>query len=448
MHEWIDNHRTEIIQTLSTLISIPSVMGEPSDKAPFGKEVASALAYALNVAESLGLRTSNMDGYIGFAEAGGGKELLGVLCHIDVVPAGAGWKHEPFGAMLDDGKIFGRGAMDDKGPLAAAMFALAAVNASALNFKRRARLLVGCNEEGGWGCIDYYKAHGEHPALAFSPDAEYPLVNSEKGLLHAVYEKKFASKLRINAGTRSNVVPGTAEAFVPVAAGGIDVKKCVLPCRVTEADGGCIVTVTGLAAHASTPEKGKNAIQAMLGLLGSLGLYGEDGATVSALNSMLGNDMHGERLGMDYEDASGRFTLNPAVLEWDGTGICRFEFDLRCPNTKTCDANLDTLSAAFEKHGFSLLVSHCQEAHHVDENSELVLKLLDVYAKNTGEAFPRPRSIGGGTYARAFKNAVAFGCERDGTDNRIHMPDEFISVDDLMLDTHMMADAIARLACE
>lgn len=445
--EWIQSHENEIIFTLCELIRIKSVQDGPEQGAPFGVNVKRALTFMLKTAESYGLATRDMDGYIGYADAGYGDKTLGIMCHLDVVPEGAGWEHAAFSAEIENGLIFGRGAMDDKGPAVCALFALAAVVACGVPFRRRVRLLFGCNEEGGWDCINHYASLERMPDLAFSPDCSYPLVHSEKGILCASYKKPFASKLRISAGTRPNVVPGLATAFVPLAPDRINAEDCPLPCEVIAEKGGSTITVTGLAAHASKPEDGKNAILALFKLLSALPLDGEDASTVGALCAALSMDMHGEGMGLDYEDASGRLTVNPAVLAWNESGIERFDFDLRCPMTKSCGEVRERLNAALAGTGLTLFENHIQAAHYVDPDSELVKTLLGVYAARTGEYLP-PIATGGGTYARAIKNAVAFGCERPGVDNRIHMPDEFISIDDLMFNTRMLCDAIIALSCD
>ncbi len=447
MHTWIDSKKNEIIETAKSLISFKSVEDTAKENAPFGEENKKALDFALKTASELGIENiSNLDGYAGYAETGSGEEMLAILCHLDVVPAGEGWETNPFEGVVRNGKLLGRGATDDKGPAVCALYALKAVKQADKKFKRRVRIIFGCNEESGWGCMKHYKECAEIPTMAFSPDADYPVVNSEKGILHASFNKKFSSNIEIKAGIRANVVPGKAVAKVPVSREDVLMTKCPLPFEVEETENGSTITVFGEEAHASQPENGKNAICAMLTLLNSLNLGGEDGETVEMLVSSLKNDMHGESMGLDYKDKSGRLTVNPAILEWNSNGIEKLTFDLRCPHTKSCEENLDSLKNALV--GFGLTDSSKQDALFVDENSELVSKLLEVYKKNTGDANAKPKSIGGGTYARAFKNAVAFGCEKEGVDNRIHMANEFMYIDDLLFNTHMIADAIVALACE
>lgn len=447
MLRFIDSKKNEIIDTLKKLISFKSVEDKAEKNAPFGEENRKALEYVLKKASELGIeRTENLGGYAGFAETGSGEEMLAILCHLDVVPGGEGWETDPFDAVVKDGKLLGRGATDDKGPAVCALYALSAVKQANKKFKRRVRIIFGCNEESGWGCMKHYKECAEIPTMAFSPDADYPVVNSEKGILHASFKKEFSSSIEIKAGTRANVVPGKAVAKVPFKREELNGLICDLPFEIKEAEQGSEITVFGEEAHASQPENGKNAICEMLKLLKLLNLDGKDGETIEYLESRLKNDMHGESMGLDYSDKSGRLTVNPAILEWNSTGIENLTFDLRCPHTKSCEENLDALKEALAD--FELTDSSKQDALFVDENSELVSKLLDVYKKNTCETEVKPKSIGGGTYARAFKNAVAFGCEREGIDNRIHMANEFMYVDDLMFNTRMIADAIVALACE
>ena len=443
----IERDREKLIASLQESIRIPSTEGEPAVGAPFGMNVSDALHHALSTAAGLGLKTVNMDGYVGCVEHGEGEEMLGVICHLDVVPEGTGWKHPPYGAVIEDGVMYGRGVLDDKGPAFAAIYALAAIKEAGIPLKRRIRVILGTNEETGWGCMNYYKEHGEAPTLGFTPDGEYPVVNSEKGILHTTFAKHFPSRLRIKAGTRPNVVPGRTEMFVPVSAERIRgaLESCGLDdftFEIEDAEGGANVTVIGLDAHASMPEDGKNSLQAAFVLLDRLGLDGEDGAVAARMHEALGMGLHGESMGLDVTDASGRLTLNPGVLDWDENGINAFMIDVRHPISLSAD---DVKAAQEKALGMETAHVHQQDGLYVPPTSELVSKLLDVYAARSGKRLA-PLAIGGGTYARAFKNVVAFGCEIPGHPSPVHMPNERISIEDLMFDAHMIADAMLALA--
>ncbi|MBR0135355.1 MAG: Sapep family Mn(2+)-dependent dipeptidase [Clostridia bacterium] len=443
----IERDRDKLIGSLQENIRIPSTEAPAAPGAPFGQAVSDALAHALKTAESLGLRAENHEGYVGCIEYGEGEEMLGVICHLDVVPEGTGWKHPPYGAVIEDGILYGRGTLDDKGPAFASIYALAAIKEAGIPLRRRIRIILGTNEETGWGCMDYYRAHLEAPTLAFTPDGNYPAVNSEKGILHTTFEKRFPSNIRIKAGTRPNVVPGRTEVFVPVCPEKVQaaIDKAGLDefgFELNEKDGGSELTVIGLDSHASIPEEGKNSLQAAFAVLDLLGLEGEDGEMVSVMHNALGMGLHGESMGLDIEDASGRLTLNPGVIDWNENGIVDFKIDVRHPTSLDKEEVKAKQEAALT---MKVTHEHAQDGLYVPADSELVSKLMAVYEARTGEHL-EPLRIGGGTYARAFKNAVAFGCEIPGHPAPIHMPNEFISIEDLMFNAHMIADAMLALA--
>ncbi|MDO4568310.1 MAG: Sapep family Mn(2+)-dependent dipeptidase [Clostridia bacterium] len=447
--EWIDAHKDELINTLCESLRIPSVKGEAEEGAPFGREVTRAIEHALEAGRRYGLKTRNMEGYIGLIDHGDGEETLGVMCHMDVVPEGEGWTFPPYGGVVHGGEIHGRGALDDKGPAICALYALAAIKECGLPMKRRVRIMLGGDEESGWGCMKYYGEHERFPELAFSPDAEYPLVNSEKGIAQCTLGRKYASRLRIEAGSRPNVVceSATVKLELPVEevrSSAERVEEAGFAVEVCEVDGLTVATVKGIAAHASMPEQGRNAIQGLLMLLAALPLADEDMRCISALHEAFRLDMHGESAGIDCADQSGRLTVNPGVLNWDESGFA-LVVDMRVPTTFALRDAVDGLNAAIGV--TALMQEHFQEGHFVPRDSELVTKLLEVYERRTGER-AEPLAIGGGTYARAVENAVAFGCERPGVPALIHMPNESIRIEDVMFNAHMLADAMIALACE
>ena len=175
--------------------------------------------------EALGFPTKTFDGYIGHADLGEGsdEDALAILAHVDVVPVGSGWKKEPFGAQIEDGKIFGRGTSDDKGPAVAALYAMAAVKQAGIPLKRKVRLILGCDEESGWEDIDHYNKVATMPRMGFSPDAAYPVINIEKGgyglELRAAPSHEGLRILSFDVGERPNVVPGLATGDGSKAAG-------------------------------------------------------------------------------------------------------------------------------------------------------------------------------------------------------------------------------------
>ena len=210
----IENNKNEIIENLSNLIKIPSVSMETNNpESPFGKDCKDALDYILNLGNSMGFRTKNIDGYCGYIEFGEGQELIGIIGHLDVVPAqeSDGWTTPPFSPSIRDGKLFGRGSIDDKGPVIAALYAMKAIK-DCMNIQKRVRLIIGLNEEKDWKCINYYKEHEEWPIVGFSPDANFPAIFAEKGIMSISLENPFSIKdfeiLEINCNNNAiNVVP-------------------------------------------------------------------------------------------------------------------------------------------------------------------------------------------------------------------------------------------------
>ena len=447
---WIDAHKGDIVAAVQKSVSFRSV-GVDNDEpgAPFGVPCRDVLSYALTLCDGFGFVTRNLDGYAGCADFGEGAETLGILSHLDVVPAGDGWQHDPFGGEIVEGHIIGRGTQDDKGPAMAAIYALAAVKAAGLGFRRKVRLIFGCDEERGMRCLEYYNAHEKMPDMAFSPDAMYPLVNSEKNIFHACYKAKFSSALRFTAGTVVNAVPGKAVATIPFPRETAlsAAAQCPTDGFVYEAEScesGCRVTVTGRAAHASTPAAGRNALQAMLFLLNRLPLAQEDKRAVAGLVGAFGMECHGETVGLDLSDESGRLTLNLGLIEWNEQGFS-ITLDIRAPISVGRELLQGKLDAAFASFGAVRADSTFSEGYYVPEDNELVRTLLGIYAARTGEHTP-PHRIGGGTYARHLKMAVAFGPERPNRENLVHMANESLPIDDLIEDTKMYADAIVALA--
>ena len=446
--QWLQEHREELIASLQTLVRFPSTKGEPAPGAPFGPAIKDCLTAAMELAEQLGLTAKDLDGYVGYAEAGEGEEELGVLAHLDVVAPGNGWRFPPYEGFVEDGCIYGRGVMDDKGPAVAALFALAAVKHSGAKFRRRVRVLLGCDEESGWGCMDHYAKVEKLPDLAFSPDADYPLVNSEKGILQVHFAGQFPSQLQVKAGIKSNVVPDLAQAELPLSPEEVAPKLHHLPVTCEPTPAGCRLGIKGRSAHAAHPDQGDNALQAMLELLARLPLPQGDAEVAKLLHQVFARDIHGESLGIDVTDASGQTTCNVAMLDWEHTGIRDLCLDLRLPLGLDPQDIAQKIAKALAPAGLTLTDTRIQPGHFVPADSELVQALLRVYGDRTGQKDPKPLAIGGGTYARCIPNAVAFGCERPGLDNRIHQPNEFIPLDNLLDDACMMADAILALACQ
>lgn len=413
----------EVIENLRGLIRINSTTGqagERTDEAPLGVNINEAINFVLDLADDFDFRTKRLDGYSGWAEIGpeDAEEMIGILAHVDVVPVGDDWDYEPFDLTIDDGKMFGRGTNDDKGPAIASLYAMKAVNDSDYPLSRRIRLIIGGDEENGdWTDLERYKETEEIPTFAFSPDAMYPVIFAEKGILHTKINSDDlgSDKLVIESGTVPNIVPDKAQANYE----GKEYK--------TE----------GIAAHAMEPEKGENALLKLGKVLKDEGIEHPyldllEIANNEGLNIVLSDDV------------SGDLTYNPSIahLGEDGSYLIS---DIRYPVTLEADDIVNRIKESVEPLGYSVEVLSQVDPLYVEKDSELVTKLLDVYNEAT-DSNEGPIAIGGGTYARAFDNAVAFGILFPGEPDMCHKRNEYWKVEDLEANMSIIADAIAELA--
>ncbi len=437
----IDQNFETQLDSLGKLISFPSVsQGTPEEGMPLGRHIHGALTYALDLAREMGFSARSLDGYCGVIDCGEGDETLMIMAHLDVVPAGNGWTSDPFVLTRKDGRLIGRGVLDDKGPAVSALYALNAVKQAGIPLKRKVRIFLGCDEERGWSCVDRYKKTEPDPTLAFTPDGHYPVINSEKNIGQTTYTKKLSgSKVRISCGTAPNVIPGEASASLPFMPVPVAAKQGM---QVSGEQGE--LRAVGRAGHASTPHDAQNALLALLDALKDQPLEWDDLAVAEFLASLLGFDQHGEGFGLDVTDESGRLTLSPNMLEWNENEVS-ITLDCRYPFSVTTERLLATEDEIFARLGFTRTWQKISKGHFIDPDCELVKTLLDIYSDATGKK-AEPLSIGGGTYARSFDNAVAFGVEPEDEPAQAHMPDESCTVESVRFDTRLIAEAIKRLA--
>ena len=441
-----------LLACLQENLRIPSVEGPAEENAPYGIEVRRSLEHVLAAAEKLGFRTCNVDNHIGWCEYGEGEEMVAVLGHLDVVPTGDGWTFDPWGGEIRDDKIFGRGTMDDKGPSIAALYALAALRDSGLPIRRRIRLIFGCNEETGAQDVKYYLNHGgEIPVMGFTPDAEYPIINGEKGIINAVCSRSFTQSgplklLSFHGGTASNVVPAYAKAELACdqALAASIAKTNIEKVTFTLTETGILAEATGENAHGSTPWKGENAVGRLVMALSTLPFEGELAEILHFLSEKLGMDTIGKASGIHlWDEISGDLSLNWGVMTADEAGMS-LTINYRYPVTFDYADCAPAFQRLFEAHGFAVKQSH-KEKLYIPADSELVKILLKVYKDHTG-IDGKPTCIGGGTYAKCLPNILAFGPIFPGDEVREHKPDEFMEIPKLMKNAQIIASAMYELA--
>ena len=452
VNQIIDENRTELVETLRRWIAVPSIKNEATEGKPFGEEVARALAVALADAAAMGFETRNIDNFAGDVRMGPlGVDPLGILVHLDIVPVGDGWTVDPFEGLVEGDHILGRGTSDDKGPAVAALYAMYAVKQAGLALKREVRLILGCDEESGMEDMAYYKEHCDMPHSGFSPDASYPVINTEKGLLVMELRAKPATDglkvISMAVGERHNVIPGSATALVE---GDADLcerinrlaKEMTLSVVATPSQGGLLLSATGINGHAAYPESARNAIGELLLMLRALGVTGP----LKTLADTIGLEYDGFSLDVGCTDkTSGALTCNLGVIRYDENGLYAV-LDFRFPLLASGERIVQTVQAALGP-DIQATATALKQPHHVAPNSPLVTALLNAYHEETG----RPRecvATGGGTYARCLGEGVAFGASFPEDEDVAHQANEYMSLDALMQNVRIMARAIAMLAGE
>ncbi len=449
IHDYIYSHEGELKKLLSELVAIPSVMGKPAPNAPFGEEPKNALLHMEKVCREMGFSVTNYENAVLCADysPNGAPIELGILAHLDVVPAeGAGWTTNPFELAEKDGILYGRGVIDDKGPAAAALYALLCVKELAIPLKTGVRLIFGTNEENGSEDLEIYKKHDKFPKNVFTPDGSFPVINIEKGMIRGRFSADFSDGniVSIDGGKVINAVPDGASANLQVSREAlleeISRDESGVKFTVVQENDNFLVTATGKAAHASTPEGGKNALTAL----------------VSLINRLTGNDIlrgveklfpfgetDGSSLGLKCSDDSGALTCvfsKFALSQGSAVG----QFDIRFPTCTTLSEVKEKCQKAFSDYGFSFETTLEDEPHVVPENSDFVQKLLSVYEKIEGER-GRCVAIGGGTYVHNIEGGVAFGAERGDTDYHMHGDNEFVTAEELLKDAVLFAEVIAEV---
>jgi len=454
----LNSHKDELLSSIKEVIKIPSVRGKAERNAPFGKEVNRALDYTLELAKELGFETHRVDGYAGHIQFGNKGKLFGVLGHLDVVPAGEGWTVDPFDGTIKDGYIFGRGVIDDKGPTIASMYALKAVKELGLNPKNKIRIILGTNEESGWGGITEYFKQEEKPQMAVTPDAAFPMIYAEKGIINYEISREFKNgkngvMLReLSGGNASNMVPSHARVILQGVNNETEKALSSFKPRnktkiTLERKGSEIcIDVEGDSAHGSTPDRGENAIAPLLDMLSKIDLFNKELEDfIKKLSERIGYETDGKSLGIAGSDEmSGALTVNLGTIEIKKS-LIKAVINIRYPVFFNEPRIQSQLKEALK--GLDVVGGHHLEPHYVSPDSELVKILSEVYEKTTGNK-AELLTTGGGTYARAVKNAVAFGALFPGREETEHKPDERILIDDLMLLAKIYANLFYRILTE
>jgi len=429
---------------LAELVRIPSVCDEGAGGFPFGPAVDQALRQALQIAGDLGFRTHYGDGgYYGYAEIGAGEKLVGILGHLDVVPAGKleDWDHGPFEPVERDGMLYGRGAQDDKGPMLAALFAVKALMDAGVSFGKRVRFIFGTDEETLWRCINRYREREELPGMGFSPDARFPVTYAEKGLLQLHLTGPNASGLRLAGGSAFNAVPDTMRydgEGQDALAGKLDELGFAYTCTADA------VEVHGKAAHAMVPEEGVNAIARLCIALDAVGVQSN---AVRFVAQEIGEDPNATRVfGACADEPSGKLKFNVGMIDLGEAE--QLSIDCRIPVTVAKNEVEAKLSAAATRHGLAYREFDWLAPLYLPLDHFIVETLMRVYRQVSGDTVSQPVSSGGATYARAMPNCVAFGAILPDEMLTEHQPNERAMLANLYKAMEIYAHAICGLAAQ
>lgn len=461
--------KDELIKNLQELIKIPSVHEESQNpNVPFGINTVKALNYILDLGQRLGFRVKNIDGYCGYIEFGSGDELIGIIGHLDVVPEGENWTYPPFEAKIVDNKIYGRGSIDDKGPVMASLYAMKAVmdycTKNSISINKRVRLILGLNEERDWKCIDYYKAHEEIPSIGFSPDADFPCIYAEKGLISPFLIMDYSNFLdkdivlknidcnnnplnvvpkycSCNIATKNNITTSNINMVVNNL---ISEYNFNITTEIVN-DNELKIISHGTQAHAAHPDLGVNAISRLIIVLDKLFKnYNIVVPIFDLFTKYIGLDFNGNKLNINVPDESGELTLNVGKFYFENNDL-KIGLNLRVP----IDTKFELIENRFSKICNDFENVCCEFTGkkaplHVSKDSYLVKTLCKIYNEVTSSNV-EPIAIGGATYARAFDNFVSFGANLPGQKDMCHQTDEFISIDNLMITCNIYCAAIYRL---
>ena len=456
---WVDSRRQDYLRDVTRLVAIRSVAGEAKEGMPFGEGPAAALAEALKISGELGFLTEDHEGYVMTADLLDGERALDILAHLDVVGEGDGWETDPYTAVERDGCLYGRGTDDDKGPAVAAMYAMACVRDIARGeLKKNVRLILGTDEESGSRDILWYYAREKSAPCTFSPDAGFPVYNTEKGGFAASFRRTWTREsvlprvIGAEGGYRINVLPADASAHIL----GVTKQEAEALCAplaesmgvaltVAPEDGGVFLAVRGQAAHASTPGQGRNGITALIAILNALPLA--KCASTEALNA-LGEllpygDGEGKALGIAMADElSGALTLAFSLFRLTEDG-CEGSFDSRVPLCATEENCRVPAEKRFAEAGFDLR-GGMRPPHHTPGDSSFVASMLrsyELYSGRKGECL----SMGGGTYVHDIPGGVAFGASMPGFETNLHSANERMNIEDMLTAIKIFAQVIYDL---
>ncbi|MTI49361.1 MAG: Sapep family Mn(2+)-dependent dipeptidase [Firmicutes bacterium] len=441
LNEQLQKNHEPLIDTIKKVVRIPSIIDEDSKEFAFGEDIDKALKETLNICESLGFKTyCDPEGYYGYAEIGEGDELVGVLGHLDVVPVGSleEWANDPFDPVIKDGKLYGRGTQDDKGPTLASLYAAKSLMDMGIEFNKRLRFIFGTDEENLWRGIAKYVEKEEKPSMGFTPDSRFPLIYAEKGLLQLHLDGENETSLNLKGGDAFNSVPAGI-VYKDKEQEKLKSKLKELGFEYKEVDGG--IQVIGKAVHAQEAENGINAISRLAIALKGIGT---ESKAIDFIAEEIKEDAFATNIFGNCEDEdSGKLKFNIGKINIGEKE--QISIDIRIPVTADKEEVVAKLSKKAKLYGLEYKEYDWLKSIYIPKDHFLIKTLLDVYQDVTGDTESEPISSGGATYARAIDNCVAFGAVLPGREKVEHKPNEYINLEDLAVAMEIYAKAIYKI---
>jgi succinyl-diaminopimelate desuccinylase len=439
--QYIDDHQEEMVKSLEDFVAIASVSDDLA-------QVIIALKHALSLGEDLGFSSKSLlNDQIGLIEMGQGDEVLGILSHIDVVSPGdlSKWETPPFKATIKDGKMYGRGTLDDKGAIIAVLYAMKAVANLNLPIYKKAQLILGTQEEVTWTDMNAYVDNYPLPDYGFTPDGSFPICNIEKGLMDIELiipidlpdTIKIKPALReLTSGKATNVVPGECEAILENLDGS----------RET-------IVTAGKSVHSCQPEKGENALVIMGSRVRETLLAKKiKKNNLSDFLIMLEERFQsvfgeGVQLKSPSEYYNGEYvhrnTISP-TLAFTKEGNLHVNFNIRFPYGESEDNITNRFGKLAEEFHGAIGKTNSMPAVYVSKDKPFLKVFADAYEKVTN--IPNEFVLEyGGTYAKAIPNTVSWGPIFPGEEDTCHEENEYISIQGLLDNAKIFALAIAGI---
>lgn len=446
INEKVLEYRDELINSIKRLVKINSIEGEGKEGAPFGENPKLALEEALKIGEELGFKTKNIDGAIGYVEYGEGEDYICVLGHLDIVPAGEGWTYPPFDLTIANEKIYGRGVLDNKGPIITALYGLKIIKDLNLKISKRIRIIFGTNEETGFKDIPYYFKEEKPPLMGFTPDCKYPAVYGERGIVDVTIwsdeiKKGKAPYIKMIKGNFvNNMVPDFAEVEI-CRKESLKGKKINWETNLSEK-----ISIKGKQAPGNAPESGENALTTLCKTLNGIDtLKGETKNFIRFVYENFHENHSLENSGINCcDEISGKLVINPYKLELkeDKLGL---SVVFRYPMSYTYEDILEIIKEISKGKYKDIDINRRMDSVLFDKDHILLKKLQEAYEEVT--SFDgTPVTTTGGTYAKVFKNIVAFGPSFPGQKGIAHNADEYMDLSDLLLNYRIFTKAIYNLA--